>query len=154
MKIKNHFKTDNYYLLNGHTCNEIHALLTDMKKLASAYLSDIEEMDLESERYREAMDIFDFVIQRFLRIEEFDSLQLGGIKSSVTFNELLKTTGLDRAGSRQENKMAINDHPSDYDQFQKHGHPGKYKRVHVINNATGSFTASTYGAGALIVGEA
>jgi hypothetical protein len=100
MKIKNHFKTDNYYLLNGHTCNEIHALLTDMKKLASAYLSDIEEMDLESERYREAMDIFDFVIQRFLRIEEFDSLQLGGIKSSVTFNELLKTTGLDRAGSR------------------------------------------------------
>ena len=100
MKMKNHFKIDNYYLLNGYTCNEIHALLTDMKDLASAYLSDIEEMDLESERYREAMDVFDFVIQRFLRIEEFDSLQLGGIKSSVTFNELLKTTGLTTAVSR------------------------------------------------------
>ena len=50
--------------------------------------------------------------------------------------------------------MAINDHPSDYDQFQKFGHPGKYKSLKVINNATGSFTASDYGAGALIVGEA
>ena len=50
--------------------------------------------------------------------------------------------------------MAISDHPSDYTQFQKFGHPGKYKGVSVINNATGSFTGSKYGAGALIVGEA
>ncbi len=49
---------------------------------------------------------------------------------------------------------SINQHPSDYDQFQRFGHPGKYKSVKVINNATGSFTASDYGAGALIVGEA
>jgi hypothetical protein len=49
--------------------------------------------------------------------------------------------------------MAINDHPSDYDQFQKHGHPGKYKSLHIINNATGSFTASNYGAGGIILGE-
>ena len=49
---------------------------------------------------------------------------------------------------------SMNTHPSDYDHFQKFGHPGKYKGVQVINNATGSFTASNYGAGALIVGEA
>jgi hypothetical protein len=34
------------------------------------------------------------------RINELDSLELGGMKSSVTFNELLKSAGLKRAGSR------------------------------------------------------
>ena len=48
---------------------------------------------------------------------------------------------------------SMNVHPSDYDHFQKFGHPGKYKGVQTVNNATGSFTASNYGAGALIVGE-
>ena len=49
---------------------------------------------------------------------------------------------------------SMNTHPSDYDHFQKFGHPGKYKSLQIVNNATGSFTASNYGAGALIVGEA
>ena len=48
---------------------------------------------------------------------------------------------------------SINQHPSDYDQFQKFGHPGKYKSLKIINNATGSFTASDYGAGAIILAE-
>ena len=67
------FKTDTFYLLDGQTCNEIHAVLTDMKKLAAVYLSDVEEMDLDSDRYQEAMEIFEFVIQRFLKIQKFDS---------------------------------------------------------------------------------
>ena len=50
--------------------------------------------------------------------------------------------------------MAINDHPSDYTQFQKFGHPGKYRSLKIVNNATGSFTGSDYGAGGLIVAEA
>ena len=53
-----YFKKNDYYLVPGSTCNEIHAVLHDMKKLAELYLS------------------------------------------SVTFNELLKSTGLKRAGSR------------------------------------------------------
>ena len=53
-----------------------------------------------------------------------------------------------------EQSESINVHPTAYNQFQKFGHPGKYKSLKIINNATGSFTASTYGAGALIVGEA
>ena len=54
----------------------------------------------DSERFEEAMIIFEFVINKFLKVNEFDSLQLGGVKSSVTFNELLKSTGLKRAGGR------------------------------------------------------
>jgi len=50
--------------------------------------------------------------------------------------------------------MAINDGPGGEEEGQKKGKRGKDEGVHVINNATGSFTASTYGAGALIVGEA
>jgi len=89
-----HFKTDTFYLLDGQTCNEMLAVLTDMKKLAAVYLSDIEEMELDSDRYQEAMEIFEFVIQRFLRIEKFDSLELGKRKPSFTFNELLKSAGV------------------------------------------------------------
>ena len=37
---------------------------------------------------------------------------------------------------------SMNVHPSDYDRFQKFGHPGKYKGVQTVINATGSFTAS------------
>ena len=95
-----HFKKNNYYIVPGSTCNEIHAVLSDMKKLAEVYLSDIEDLDEDSERFEEAMIIFEFVINKFLKVNEFDSLQLGGVKSSVTFNELLKSTGLKRAGGR------------------------------------------------------
>ena len=49
--------------------------------------------------------------------------------------------------------MAINDHPSDYDQFAKHGHTGKWHSVSTVQNATGSFTGSDYGAGGIIVAE-
>ena len=63
-------------------------------------MSDIEDLDEDSERFEEAMIIFEFVIDKFLRINELDSLELGGMKSSVTFNELLKSAGLKRAGSR------------------------------------------------------
>jgi|TARA_Y100000385_G_scaffold99669_1_gene103055 hypothetical protein len=94
------FKTDTFYLLDGQTCNEIHAVLTDMKKLAAVYLSDVEEMDLDSDRYQEAMEIFEFVIQRFLKIQKFDSLELGKRKPSFTFNELLKTAGIKRPAKR------------------------------------------------------
>jgi hypothetical protein len=48
---------------------------------------------------------------------------------------------------------SMNVHPTDYDQFQKFGHPGKYSALKIVNNGTGSFTGSDYGAGALIVGE-
>ena len=95
-----YFKKNNYYLVPGSTCKEIHAVLHDMKKLAELYLSDIEDLDEDSERFEEAMIIFEFVINKFLKVNEFDSLQLGGVKSSVTFNELLKSAGLKRAGSR------------------------------------------------------
>ncbi len=95
-----YFKKNNYYLVPGHTCNEIHQVLTDIKRLAEVYLSDIEDLDEDSERFEEAMIIFEFVIDKFLRINELDSLELGGMKSSVTFNELLKSAGLKRAGSR------------------------------------------------------
>ena len=74
--------------------------MTDIKRLAEIYLSDIEDLDEDSERFEEAMIIFEFVIDKFLRINELDSLELGGMKSSVTFNELLKSAGLKRAGSR------------------------------------------------------
>ena len=95
-----YFKKNDYYLVPGSTCNEIHAVLHDMKKLAEVYLSDIEDLDEDSERFEEAMIIFEFVINKFLKVNEFDSIQLGGVKSSVTFNELLKSTGLKRAGGR------------------------------------------------------
>ena len=48
---------------------------------------------------------------------------------------------------------SMNVHLTDYDQFQKFGHPGKYSALKIVNNGTGSFTGSDYGAGALIVGE-
>ena len=95
-----YFKKNNYYIVPGQTCNEIHQVLTDIKRLAEIYLSDIEDLDEDSERFEEAMIIFEFVIDKFLRINELDSLELGGMKSSVTFNELLKSAGLKRAGSR------------------------------------------------------
>ena len=95
-----YFKKNNYYLVPGHTCNEIHQVLTDIKQLAEVYLSDVEGLDEDSERFEEVMIIFEYVIQKFLKINELDSLELGGVKSSVTFNELLKSTGLKRAGSR------------------------------------------------------
>jgi hypothetical protein len=53
-----------------------------------------------------------------------------------------------------EQSESINVHPTAYTQFQKLGHPGKYKSLKIINNATGSFTASDYGAGAIILAEA
>ena len=95
-----YFKKNNYYLVPGQTCNEIHTVLSDIKQLAEVYLSDIEGLDEDSERFEEAMIIFEFVIDKFLKINELDSLELGGVKSSLTFNELLKSTGLKRAGSR------------------------------------------------------
>tara|TARA_R100001463_G_C3449161_1_gene213467 strand:+ start:134 stop:433 length:300 start_codon:yes stop_codon:yes gene_type:complete len=95
-----YFKKNNYYLVPGQTCNEIHHVLRDIKQLAEIYLSDIEGLDEDSERFEEAMIIFEFVIDKFLKINELDSLELGGVKSSLTFNELLKSTGLKRAGSR------------------------------------------------------
>tara|TARA_B100000029_G_scaffold210160_1_gene207979 strand:+ start:1165 stop:1464 length:300 start_codon:yes stop_codon:yes gene_type:complete len=95
-----YFKKNNYYLVPGQTCNEIHTVLSDMKQLAEIYLSDVEGLEEDSERFEEAMIIFEFVIQKFLKIDELDSLELGGVKSSYTFNEILKSTGIKRAGSR------------------------------------------------------
>jgi|TARA_B100000902_G_scaffold330368_1_gene327265 hypothetical protein len=95
-----YFKKNNYYLVPGQTCNEIHTVLSDIKQLAEVYLSDIEGLDEDSERFEEVMIVFEYVIQKFLKINELDSLELGGVKSSLTFNELLKSTGLKRAGSR------------------------------------------------------
>ena len=95
-----YFKKNNYYIVPGQTCNEIHTVLSDIKQLAEVYLSDVEGLDEDSERFEEVMIIFEYVIQKFLKINELDSLELGGVKSSVTFNELLKSTGLKRAGSR------------------------------------------------------
>ena len=60
----------------------------------------VDGADEVRERFEEAMIIFEFVIDKFLKINELDSLELGGVKSSLTFNELLKSTGLKRAGSR------------------------------------------------------
>tara|TARA_Y100000590_G_scaffold292147_1_gene328907 strand:- start:566 stop:865 length:300 start_codon:yes stop_codon:yes gene_type:complete len=95
-----YFKKNNYYLVPGQTCNEIHTVLSDMKQLAEIYLSDVEGLEEDSERFEEAMIIFEFVIQKFLKIDDLDSLEFGGVKTSYTFNEILKSTGIKRAGSR------------------------------------------------------
>ena len=71
-----YFKKNNYYIVPGQTCNEIHHVLRDMKQLAEVYLSDIEDLNEDSERFEEAMIIFEYVIQRFLQVNEFDSLDL------------------------------------------------------------------------------
>ena len=47
----------------------------------------------------------------------------------------------------------MHDSPSEYSDFQKKGHPGRFKQVHVVNNTTASFTGSNYGAGGIIVAE-
>ena len=82
-KKKLYFKKNDYYLVPGKTCNEIHDILTDTKQLARMYLLDIEGLARDSERYVEAMDIFEIVIDRFSEIQSFDSLELGG---TLTFN--------------------------------------------------------------------
>ena len=47
----------------------------------------------------------------------------------------------------------MHDTPSDYDAFQKKGHPGRFKQVHIVNNTTASFTGSNWGAAGIIVAE-
>tara|TARA_B100000003_G_scaffold179426_1_gene170098 strand:- start:653 stop:955 length:303 start_codon:yes stop_codon:yes gene_type:complete len=98
-KKKLYFKKNDYYLVPGQTCNEIHDILTDTKQLARMYLLDIEGLARDSERYVEAMDIFEIVIDRFSEIQSFDSLELGGMRESYTFNELLKSAGVRKASS-------------------------------------------------------
>ena len=46
-----YFKKNNYYIVPGQTCNEIHHVLRDMKQLAEVYLSDIEDLNEDSERF-------------------------------------------------------------------------------------------------------
>ena len=63
------------------------------------YLLDIEGLTRDSERYVEAMDIFELVIDRFSEIQSFDSLELGGMRESYTFNELLESAGVRKVSS-------------------------------------------------------
>ena len=85
-----YFKKNNYYLVPGQTCNEIHTVLSDMKQLAEIYLSDVEGLEEDSERFEEAMIIFEFVIQKFLKIDDLDSLEFGGVKTSYTFKPFME----------------------------------------------------------------
>jgi len=43
--------------------------------------------------------------------------------------------------------------PSEQNQFDRFGHPGKYYKVQTVQNGTTEFTGSDYGYGAIIVGE-
>jgi|TARA_B100000424_G_scaffold14447_1_gene10606 hypothetical protein len=100
MKKNTKFQNKNYYLVPGKTCNEIHMLLKDMKDLAQIYLYDIEDLGEDSERYLEAIEIFEMVIRKFEQIQTLDALELGGLKQTYTFNDLLKSAGIKKAGSR------------------------------------------------------
>ncbi len=42
---------------------------------------------------------------------------------------------------------------SQINQFERHGHPGKYFEAFSVNNQTFEFTGSNFGYGAIMVGE-